>query len=230
MRRRNFLTSGHHDGEDDPIVGQFHVGRHKNGRPVAASSWRVTTRVQPIVAALVAHYAGASVVGEASGGSAVEVLTGCDRVPVVLTGQRAVSFRMVLQGAGEIFHSCDGYRLLDPMQRSGDPCGCPSTLEERRTAAATGHGPVPEIQVRFRLAELPSIGMFVLNSSSWAFAEALPQLRHALGTVSGPVQCVLGYDMVEFTTRSGVDVSYRRPVVELAGITFGSGGGVELVA
>lgn len=223
------MSIGHQD-DDEPIVGQFHVGRHKNGRPVAASSWRVTTREQPVVAALIAHYANASVAREANGGSAVEVLTGCDRVPVVLNGQRAVTFRMVLQGAGEIFHSCDGYRLLDPMRRSGDPCGCPSTLEERRAAAAAGRGPVPETQVRFRLAELPSIGMFGLNSSSWAFAEALPQLRHALGRASGPVQCALGYDMVEFTTRSGVDVSYRRPLVELAGITFGAGGGVELAA
>lgn len=224
------MPNGHHDGDDGPIVGQFHVGRHKNGKPLAASSWRVTTRVQPVVAGLVAHYASASVAGEASSGSAVEVLTGCDRVPIILNGQRALTFRMVLQGAGEIFHSCNGYRLLDPMQRSGDPCGCPLTSEERKAAAAAGRGPVPETQVRFQLAELPSIGTFVLKSSSWALAEALPQLKHALGTVSGAAQCVLGYDMVEFTTRSGVDVSYRRPVVELAGTTFGNGGGVELVA
>lgn len=43
------------------------------------------------------------------------------------------------------------------------------------------------------------------------------------------MKCALRYDMVEFTTQSGVDVSYRRPVVELAGINFGSEG-VELAA
>ncbi|MFE0256917.1 hypothetical protein [Streptomyces sp. NPDC059010] len=219
---------GHDDG-DGAVVGQFHVGRHKDGKPVAASSWRVTTRMQHVADALVGYYENSILAGKAKDGRAAEVVTGCDRVPILLVGQRAVTLRMMLKGAGEVFHSCDGYRFLDPAPQYGEPCGCPSTLGERKSAAATGRGPVPETRIRFRLAELPNIGMFVLNSSSWAFAEEVPQLTHALGTVSEPVRCVLRYDMVEFTTRSGVDVSYRRPIVELAGMHFG-GESVELAA
>ncbi|GGJ33911.1 recombination directionality factor [Streptomyces brasiliensis] len=221
------MPIGHEDGGDEPIVGRFHVGWHKEGRPVAASSWRVTTRVPFVADALVTHFVSPSVAGEVSGGGVTEVLTGCNRVPVILAGQRAVTFRMVLQGAGEIFHSCDGYRFLEPMSESGDLCGCPSTLKERKAEALAGRGPVPATQIRFRLADLPTIGLFTLNSSSWALAESLPRLRRALSLEGGPVQCMLRYQIVEFTTQSGLEVSYRRPVVELAGITIGIGVSAE---
>ncbi len=139
-------------------------------------------------------------------------------------------FRMSQQGAGEIFHICDGYRFLDPMPESGDLCGCPSTLKERKAEALAGRGPVPMTQIRFRLGDLPDIGMFTLDSSSWALAESGPRFVRMLSMESGPVQCLLRYDMVEFTTQSGLDVSYRRPALELAGISFGVGGGFELAA
>lgn len=84
--------------------------------------------------------------------------------------------------------------------------------------------------LRFRLSDLPEAGTFQLVSTSWEFAEALPSLERALNEAGGPALCVLRYELVEFTTRSGVEVSYRKPVVEVAGRLAGGQEDVRLAA
>lgn len=145
----------------------------------------------------------------------VEVLTRCDRVPVLLDGSGAVSLRMVMRGAGEMFHVCDGTRFLEPAGARGSLCGCPASLADRKAAAQAGRGPMPEVRIGFRLADLPELGVFSLVSSSWELAAELPALTAALDVAAVPALGVLRYGLVEFTTRSGIAVSYRRPVVEV---------------
>ncbi|WP_406359048.1 hypothetical protein [Streptomyces sp. NBC_00658] len=198
-----------------PIVGSFHVARQSGGRPLASSSWRVVTKHHSVATAIAARFAGSQVGEDALEGNDVEILTGHERVPILLDGMEAVSFRMVSQGAGETFHVCDGVEYLEPESSRGRPCGCPHTLRERKAAAATGRGPRPEVQLRFRLAELPDLGMFSLRTGSWEVVEELPGLERALRASEGPVECDLRYAFVGFTTLSGVDVSYRRPNIEL---------------
>src|SRR5699024_11357030 len=65
----------------------------------------------------------------------------------------AITSKMVLWGMGGVkIHECDGVEFLDE-KRYGQPCGCPALLAERKDAARDGHGPKPEVSVRFRLAE-----------------------------------------------------------------------------
>lgn len=52
-------------------------------------------------------------------------------------------------------------------------------------------------------------------STSWELAAELPALTAVLDAVAVPAVGALRYELVEFTTRSGIDVSYRRPVVEI---------------
>ena len=200
---------------NEEVVGSFHVGRQCGGQPLASSSWRVVTKCHAVAAAVVDRFVGAQVVEDALEGDDVEILTGRERIPILVRGMEAVLFRMVSQGAGEAFHVCDGAEYLEPSSRRGRPCGCPRTLRERKAAAASGRGPRPEVQLRFRLAELPELGMFGLRTGSWDVVEELPGLERALCAAKGPVECDLRYAFVEFTTRSGIDVSYRRPIFEL---------------
>ncbi|GGT49777.1 hypothetical protein GCM10010271_62540 [Streptomyces kurssanovii] len=83
--------------------------------------------------------------------------------------------------------------VLEPAAR-GSLCGCPASLAHRKAAAQAGRGPTAEVRIGLRLADLPGLGVFSL--------------------VTDLVE-VLRYELVEFTTRSGIAVSYRRPVVEV---------------
>ncbi|MEU6423222.1 recombination directionality factor [Streptomyces spiralis] len=198
-------------------VGRFHVARQRGGSPVALSAWRVTTDDRVLADTLAGLYGG---VPEASGpadGRGYEVLTRRDAICISMHGARSLTLRMVLRGAGETFHVCDGVKLLEPLGASDEPCGCGPTLAERKAAARAGHGPKPEVYLRFRLNDLPEAGTFQLVSTSWEFAKSLPSLEHALSEVGDPALCVLRYELVEFTTRSGIEVSYRKPVVEVVG-------------
>jgi hypothetical protein len=121
-------------------------------------------------------------------------------------------------------------KLLEPLDASDEPCGCGPTLVERKAAARAGHGPMPEVHLRFRLNDLPEAGTFQLVSAYWEFADSLPALQHALNAAGYPALCVLRYGLVEFTTRSGVEVSYRKPVVEVAGRLAGGQEHLRLAA
>lgn len=196
-------------------VGRFHVACQQGGRPIAVSAWRITTEDDAIADALGGLYGGVPQLLDTGGEHVVEVLTRCDRVPVLLDGRGAVSLRMVMRGAGETFHVCDGSRFLEPAGARGSLCGCPASLADRKAAAQAGRGPMPEVRIGFRLADLPELGVFSLVSSSWELAAELPALAAALDVAAVPALGVLRYGLVEFTTCSGIAVSYRRPVVEV---------------
>ncbi|MFE5731706.1 hypothetical protein ACFQ7A_12490 [Streptomyces sp. NPDC056528] len=63
--------------------------------------------------------------------------------------------------------------------------------------------------------DLPELGVFSLVSNSWELAAELPALAAALDAAAVPAMGALRYGLVEFTTRSGIAVSYRRPIVEV---------------
>ncbi|MGA5872271.1 hypothetical protein [Streptomyces cinereoruber] len=175
--------------ESDP-VGRFHVARQPDGRPIAVSVWRVTTEDHAVADAVGGLYGGVPQLLDTGDEHVLEVLTRRDHIPVLL-GRGAVSLRMVMRGAGEAFHVCDGTRFLEPMGARGSLCGCPASLADRKAAAQAGRGPTPEVRVGFRLADLPELGVFSLVSTSWEFAAELPVLAAALDTAAVPVGGVL---------------------------------------
>ncbi|MGW1250890.1 recombination directionality factor [Streptomyces sp. NPDC002535] len=198
----------------DP-VGRFHVARQRGGRPIALSAWRVTTEDHAVADAVGGLYGDVPQLLGTGDEHVLEVLTRRDHIRVLLGGRRAVSLRMAMRGAGETFHVCDGTRFLEPTGARGSRCGCPASLADRKAAAQAGRGPTPEVRLDFRLADLPELGVFDLVSTSWELAAELPELAAALDMAAVPVVGVLRYGLVEFTTRSGIAVSYRRPVVEI---------------
>ncbi|WP_455352102.1 recombination directionality factor [Streptomyces sp. SYSU K217416] len=198
----------------DP-VGRFHVARQQGGRPIAVSAWRITTEDHAVADAVGGLYGGVPQLLDTGDERVVEVLTHRDHIPVLLGGRGAVSLRMVMRGAGETFHVCDGTRFLEPAGARGSLCGCPASLADRKAAAQTGRGPTPEVRIGFRLADLPELGELSLVSTSWELAAELPAFAADLDAAAVPALGVLRYELVEFPTRSGIAVSYRRPVVEV---------------
>ncbi|WP_234331980.1 hypothetical protein [Streptomyces sp. NRRL S-87] len=203
-----------HVSASDP-VGRFHVARQRVGKPIAVSAWRVTTENPAVADAVGGFYGGVPQMLDAGDEHVAEVLTRRDHIPVLLDGRGAVSLRMVMRGAGETFHVCDGTRFLEPAGARGSLCGCPASLADRKAAAQAGRGPTPEVRIGFRLADLPELGVFSLVSTSWELAAELPMLASTLNAAAVPAMGVLRYGLVEFTTRSGIAVSYRRPIVEV---------------
>lgn len=195
-------------------VGRFSVGGREGGRPIAVSALRVTTEDRAVAEALGELLGGVPQLLETGDEHVLEVQTRCDRVRILLEDSGAVSFRMVMRGSRGNLHVCDGTRFLEPSGTRGSLCGCPAGLADRKAAAQAGRGPMPEALIRFRLADLPELGVFCLVSSSWEFAAELPEVVAALEAAATPALGVLRYELVEFTTRSGIAVSFRRPVVE----------------
>lgn len=203
--------------ESEGVIGYFRVGGQFRGQPERATSWRVVTESTSVAAELLKRLDGSRVVegGADAAEGCTEIATGRDRVSVVLQDANAVSLRMVSRGADESFHVCDGSEYLEPRGMIGSSCGCLSNWPERKAAAASGRGPRPDAQMNFKLARAPQLGAFGLRSSSWEFVKQLDEVRLALLTAGGPTEAILRYGSTCFTTLSGIEVSYRKPLLEL---------------
>ncbi|MGG7570360.1 hypothetical protein [Streptomyces sirii] len=201
------------------FVGRFRAGQKLNGRPVGLSAWRITTGDPEVGKAVANLYGGIPQSWETTKEDSLEVLSDADTVKIIVDGPDAVSFRMALYGmTGKPIHACDGVEFTDSEDpRVGQPCGCPQTLQERKAAAKAGHGPKPDQRVEFRLADDPELGKFKLLTGSWDFMKTLEGVWRELEAVGGPALCTLSLEPVEFTTKSGVDVSYRKPVLKVHG-------------
>lgn len=198
-------------------VGRFHTGRLAEGRPQALNAWRFTTDDAEVAARVAALLGGQPQPNEGGGALAHEVLTNRERVRVLMDGPDAVAAHMVLWGSEGIIHECDGLEFLSPAEKKGQPCGCPPRLEDRKMAARDGRGPMPSINLTFRIAAEPALGDFRFMTGSWQLAAQLPDLTDALERVGGPAVCDLTMELVVFTTKAGRSVCYRRPVVTVLG-------------
>ncbi|WP_172384875.1 hypothetical protein [Streptomyces sp. MNP-20] len=201
------------------FVGRFRAGMQINNRPVGLKSWRVTTGDPEVAKAVADQYGGQAEEWETTKEDNLQVLTEADAIKVVVDGPDALTFRMALYGmTGKPIHACDGVEFTDTEDpRHGQPCGCPQTLQERKAAAKAGHGPKPDQRITFRLADNPELGRFRLMTGSWEFMKAMETMWRELEAVGGPALCTLKLELVEFTTKAGVEVSYRKPVLVVHG-------------
>nr|WP_269084532.1 hypothetical protein [Streptomyces sp. PCS3-D2] len=200
-------------------AGRFHTGRISDGLPQALDAWRVTTD-DADVAARVAHLLGGEPQpneGTGGAGLAYEVLTSRESVRVLMNGPEAVAAHMVLRGRTGIIHDCNGVELLSPEEKKGQPCGCPPLLEDRKLAARHGRGPMPCVDITFRIAAAPGLGAFHFMTHSWQMAAQLSDLTDALERVNGPAVCDLTLELVVYTTKAGRGVCYRKPAVTVLG-------------
>ncbi|MGW3493392.1 recombination directionality factor [Streptomyces sp. NPDC001020] len=198
-------------------AGRFHLGRLSDKRPQALDAWRVTTDDADVAARIACLLGGEPQPNEGGGSLAYEVLTSRDGVRVTVDGPDAMAARMLLWGSKGIVHECDGSQLLSPEEKKGQPCGCPPLLEDKRLAARDGRGPMPSIELTFRIAAAPMLGEFHFMTSSWQVAAQVSDLTDALERVDGPAVCDLTMELVVLTTKTGRSVCYRKPMVTVLG-------------
>ncbi|MFD7070352.1 hypothetical protein ACFV97_24315 [Streptomyces sp. NPDC059913] len=199
----------------DDTVGRFHGGKQENGIPVALSEWRVTTGDPAVADAIAQLMGGTPVETDSTSENFIEVLTTKDKVKVILSGSDAISSDLKLWNGSALIHHCDGVEFLSPEEDKGKPCRCPELMEDRKAAAKAKRGPSPSIAVSFRLAEDYDLGLFKLQTGSWKLAEVLYQVENALDKIGGEVLCSIELELVEYTTKKGRDVSYRKPVIRV---------------
>ncbi|SCD35225.1 hypothetical protein [Streptomyces sp. OspMP-M43] len=199
----------------DDTVGRFHGGKQVDNLPVALSEWRVTTGDPAVADAIAQLMGGTPVETDSTSENFIEVLTERDKVQVVLSGPDAISSDLKLWNGSALIHHCDGVEFLSPDEDKGKPCRCPELMEDRKAAAKTKRGPSPSIAVTFRLAEDYDLGLLKLQTGSWKLAEVLYQVENALDKIGGEALCSIELEHVEYTTKKGRDVSYRKPVIRV---------------
>ncbi|CAM5363084.1 hypothetical protein GCM10010329_85020 [Streptomyces spiroverticillatus] len=199
----------------DDTVGRFHSGRQVNGIPESLATWRVSTG-DPDVAAVVAQLLGGQPEEtDSTSENFIEILTGAERVKIVLADASAVTSDMKLWNGSALIHHCDGVEYLSPDEDRGKACGCPALMEDRKAAAKSKRGPSPSISVTFRLADSYDLGLFRFQTGSWKLAEVLHEIENALDRVGGEALAELSLELVEYTTKKGRDVSYRKPTIRV---------------
>jgi hypothetical protein len=212
----------------DDVVGRFRSGYVANKRPVALSEWRVTTG-DPEVADKVASILDGDEPQEwdATGEDNLEVFTKAAEVDVILAGKNPLRQAMVLYGRKGILRVSDGETISYPEDQKGDPDPqAGQTLAERKEAAREGTGSEPRIEVYFRLADDPDLGIFKFQTGSWsmvsdlAYNETEEQIEEILAD-GGEVRATLALEEVSFTAKSGPragqTVTYTKPVLTIKG-------------
>lgn len=215
----------------DDVVGRFRSGYQANDRPVSLSDWRVTTG-DPVVADAISELLDGDKPAEWDTKSEenLEVFTKASAVEVILEGPHALRQAMILWGRnGKIIRKTDGEQILYPEDQKGQPDPQASqSFAERKAAGNEGTGAIPQIELYFRLAENPDLGIFKFQSGSWSFASDLAynntedELVDYLADSKGnKVSATLTLEQVEFTAkngpRAGQLVQYTKPVLTLNG-------------
>jgi hypothetical protein len=202
----------------DETIGRLHSGFAEDGKPKALTEWRVTTGDRDVAAAVGQLFGGQPVETDSTSEFFIDVFTTRSAVPVILSGPDAITMDMKLWINGMLMHHCDGNKFLSGDDVTvGDTCGCPSTYSERKSRAKTFQGPKPSIEIRFRLADDPELGLFKFVTGSWDFAYVLHQVDAALEDAAGEAVADLTLEAVSFVAKNGPmkgkTVSYTKPVL-----------------
>lgn len=210
----------------DDVVGRFRSGYQVDDRPAALTEWRITTG-DPEVADKVHDLLGGDAPQEwaAKGEDNLEVFTASKSVAILIDGPKALRQRMVLWGrSGKPIYTSDGVTKDDG---TPDP-DADLTFQERKQRGKDGIGPVPDIEVFFRLAEEPDLGIFKFKTGSWSMASDLAyndvvnNLEDlAADSETGKVRAILELEEVSFVAkngpRKGQTVNYTKPNLKLKG-------------
>ncbi|MCM1965132.1 hypothetical protein [Streptomyces sp. G1] len=194
------------------IVGRLSSQGVEGQQEISPPGWLLTT-ADGEVAKAAAQLFGGTPKSRAASPDVMEVLLEADAIGVCLAGAASVARRFVRRDGAKVVHVCDGGRFLVPASRLGRHCGCPSLAIDRKIAARKGVGPKPEVELQFRLRAAPELGIFSLESSSWALAESLDEVGVPLKGERSPALLEIRIRHTRISLKSGMDVRYSWPVV-----------------
>jgi hypothetical protein len=191
-------------------VGSFRYGGLFKSRPRVLGTWLVSSSDARILDQ-VAELFGGTLPDSHDAGQEPCVITDATEIDVLLAGPEALNVDWRRQPG----HVCDGCIQHD--QRGSRPCECPPELEDRTTAARAGHGCRPRAQVCFRLLQSPELGTFTFSSSNREFADQASRALASLRRDPRTTYARLRLHRTSHRLRSGTNVAYTRPTLELLG-------------
>jgi hypothetical protein len=205
----------------DDVVGRFRSGHQLSGRPASLEEWRITTGDPEVADKVYDLFGGHEPQDwETKGEDSIEVFTAVPEVEIILADAKALRQRMVLWSrAGKLVIDSDGETYADG---TPDPDAMLS-FAERKKKGQDGLGPSPQIEVYFRLAEEPDLGIFKFQTGSWSMAQDIPRdgTVEALEEIGGPAKATLTLEKVSFIAkngpRAGQTVEYMKPVLKVTG-------------
>lgn len=203
------------------IVGRFRSGHQVSGRPASFDDWRVTTGDPEVADKIFEVYGGeAPQSWETTQEDNLEVFTASPEVEIIIANSKALRQRMVLWSRqGKLVIDSDGETYADG---TPDP-DAELTFAERKKKGQDGLGPAPQIEVYFRLAEEPDLGVFKYQTGSWSMVQDLvrDQTVEALEEIDGPALASLKIEEVSFVAkngpRAGQTITYKKPVLTVKG-------------
>ena len=198
---------------NDDIVGRFRSGQQLNDRPLALSEWRITSG-DPSALEDVRKLMGGEEPSkwDTKTDESFELFTTSSSVNITLDGPTSLRSSMVLWGRSAKIRQCDGAE-----QEGGEPCACPSDIQELKEQGKQGIACQPSIQVYFRLTDAPALGKFKFFSGSWTMAKEMSGAEEALEAIGGPAFATLRLELVEYTTKAGKNVKFTKPVITILG-------------
>jgi hypothetical protein len=211
LRRAPLASSGI---QLDQVDGRLRYATLVNGCTRVLPTWLLITSDRH-VAARAATVLGGELNIEGDGlGQSYQVLTSHAELDILLDGPRAIRLRMLRRHGSTILRSCDSQ--TQETVSGKQPCQCPATFRGRWEAAKTGSGCEPLVQVTIRLGADPSLGLFLLSSATWTFADDATKVKAALHRQHDtPVRARLLIDRALCLTRRGTTFAYTRPTITL---------------
>lgn len=205
----------------DAVVGRFRSGYQLNDRPAALTEWRVTTG-DPEVAAAIYDLLGGDAPQEwpAKGEDNLDIFTASKEIEVIIDSPKSVRQRLVLWGRnGKPIYTTDGETKDDG---TPDPDSHLS-LQERKQRGRASLGPTPDIDILFRLAAKPGLGVFEFRTGAWSLLQDLiwHDVESQLAAVQGAIAATLGLEGVLYTAkngpRAGQRIEYVKPTLTVRG-------------
>jgi hypothetical protein len=204
-------------------VGSFRADKEVDGHTLALRNFRVTTRRAGVAFAAARLFDGTvpNDIAPNDDSEHLEVLTAASCIEIVLHAAPALRRQMVRwTRSGRPILSDDGRTLHQPVAQDR-PAGTAELKADYRSKRAG-----PQIEVYFRLAQDPRLGIFRFETRSWSFASDLAYsdveqtiLDRSLAVANNGVAASLALEEVAFIARNGERagslVRYVKPVLKV---------------
>jgi len=196
-------------------AGSFLFGRRDGNLPEPLTKWRMVANDAEVRGRLEEVLGGRTEKFFNKGSRVMEILTESADVQILLGGVDSIRLEMVLWGHSGVIHHCDGVGYLSPKENRGKPCGCPPEIEKRKLNAKNGVGPQPSVEMEFRIAKCPELGVFSFRSNSWRFFSLVNDVKRELAEIDRETLCELSIQSFELESVENITLAYLSPVIEV---------------
>lgn len=194
----------------DDFVGRFRTGYLDGRSPRSLQNFRVTSGDADVVNQIAESFGGTAQEWEATGEDRLEVFTETSKVSI-LVQPRGISTGFVMWGRAGKIRACDG-NIQTWGDDVGQPCICAGwSLDERKEKSKQGIGCAPDISIAFRLADLPNLGLFRLQSGSFVLLKDIQSAELAVYEANEEKPATLGLEVV--TMKNGKE--FTKTVLKL---------------